>query len=79
MRNLIFSISNRLIFHFGAIVSAAPECSNYKVLNETDRHTSYGRGQEKDSSLIPGGTDFSPIHTQRCWTIASIITDATQT
>ena len=33
-------------------------CTNYTVLSEPDRHTSYGRGGNSDASLVPGWYRF---------------------
>ena len=36
----------------------APECRDYDVLSEPDRHQSYGRNNLSDSSLTPGWYRF---------------------
>ena len=40
------------------IHAVAPECHQYVVLSEPDRHRSYGRGGNSDGSLVPGWYRF---------------------
>ena len=57
MKRLKLSLSttwNVYIYIFTVLVG----CTNYTVLSEPDRHTSYGRGGNSDASLVPGWYRF---------------------
>ena len=45
--------------------SDAPECRDYNVLSQPNRHQSFGRGTNSDSNLIPG---WYCIQVHRCTT-----------